>query len=381
MTARRHFGNVRKLPSGRYQASYWHEGERHVAADTFKTKADGLAWLAITEADLRRGAWIDPQAGQVKLKDYSAAWLAGRVGLARRTVELYGWLLDRYVLPTFGATPIASVTPSTVRTWYAQVAADHPSTAAKAYRLLSTILRTAAADNLIAKNPCQVKGAAVERAGERPTASVAEVAALADAMPERWRVAVLLAAWCQLRRGELLGLRRRDLDLLRGELRVEQTLQNLLDSSVVIGPPKTPAGLRTLAVPKHLVPALENHLTTFVGSDVDSLVLTGEKGAPLRPQHLQAAWNKARATIGRPDLHLHDLRHSGLTWSAATGATTAELMRRAGHASPVAAARYQHATDDRDRVLADALAALAEPAQVVRIRSSSKAARTSRSRT
>lgn len=65
------------------------------------------------------------------------------------------------------------------------------------------------------------------------------------------------------------------------------------------------------------------------------------------------------ATIGRNDLRLHDLRHTGLTWSAATGATLAELMHRAGHKSSVAAQRYQHATEDRDRALAHALAELA----------------------
>jgi hypothetical protein len=68
---------------------------------------------------------------------------------------------------------------------------------------------------------------------------------------------------------------------------------------------------------------------------------------------------------GRPDLHLHDLRHSGLTWAAATGASTAELMRRGGHANPRAALRYQHATADRDKALADALGALAGQAPVI----------------
>jgi integrase len=70
-------------------------------------------------------------------------------------------------------------------------------------------------------------------------------------------------------------------------------------------------------------------------------------------------WERARKAAGRQDVRFHDLRHSGLTWSAATGATTGELMRRAGHASPVAALRYQQAEIDRDRVIADALAELA----------------------
>ena len=75
---------------------------------------------------------------------------------------------------------------------------------------------------------------------------------------------------------------------------------------------------------------------------------------------LNRVWQRARKTVGRPDLFLHDLRHSGLTWAAASGAAVAELMRRGGHANPRAALRYQHATEDRDRAIADALAGLAQ---------------------
>jgi hypothetical protein len=70
-------------------------------------------------------------------------------------------------------------------------------------------------------------------------------------------------------------------------------------------------------------------------------------------------WQRARKTIGRTDLHYHDLRHTGLTWAAASGASIAELMRRGGHAHPAAALRYQHATDNRDHAIAAALSELA----------------------
>ena len=113
---------------------------------------------------------------------------------------------------------------------------------------------------------------------------------------------------------------------------------------------------------------LERHLDRFARPRPNVLVVTGAKGGPLRSHVLQTAWARARATIGRADLHLHDLRHSGLTWSAATGATLAELMRRAGHSKPVAAIRYQHATDDRDRALADALSKLAVPGDITPMR-------------
>ena len=93
----------------------------------------------------------------------------------------------------------------------------------KAYRLLSSIMRTAVVDGLIVSSPCRVDGAGVERAAERPIASVSEINALEAAMPEHLRLIVPLATWCQLRRAELLGLRRMDIDLKTDVIRVEQS--------------------------------------------------------------------------------------------------------------------------------------------------------------
>jgi integrase len=67
----------------------------------------------------------------------------------------------------------------------------------------------------------------------------------------------------------------------------------------------------------------------------------------------------AREAAGRPDLRFHDLRHTGATLAAVSGATLAELMARLGHSTPGAAMRYQHAAADRDKVIAQALSKLA----------------------
>jgi integrase len=112
---------------------------------------------------------------------------------------------------------------------------------------------------------------------------------------------------------------------------------------------------------------LKDHLKRFVDASGDSWLFPGEDGHPVSPRTVDRVWHDARTKAGRSDLRFHDLRHSGLTWAAATGASTAELMRRAGHVSPAAALRYQHATEDRDRVLADALGKLAS-AKVVPLR-------------
>ena len=85
----------------------------------------------------------------------------------------------------------------------------------------------------------------------------------------------------------------------------------------------------------------------------------------MRPPVLQKAWVVAKRATGLGQLHLHDLRHAGNTWAAATGASTKELMTRMGHANSAAALRYQHATADRDQAIARALSELAQPAEVV----------------
>ena len=146
---------------------------------------------------------------------------------------------------------------------------------------------------------------------------------------------------------------------------IEQSRTFTRDGSSIIKSPKTAAGRRSLSVPGNVMEAIVQHIEQFTMADSDALLFTMVSGAPLTAVALQRAWSKARRSIGRSDLHLHDLRHTGLTLAAATGATTAELMHRAGHASVTAALRYQHATKDRDRVLADALEALVKPATVV----------------
>jgi integrase len=118
------------------------------------------------------------------------------------------------------------------------------------------------------------------------------------------------------------------------------------------------AGRRILSIPGQLVPELEAHLASYGQRGANGLVFTGDKGGPLRDHVWQAKWARARRAAGLPDLHFHDLRHVANTLTAASGASTRELMHRMGHASPAAALRYQHATRDRDAVIAAVLGEL-----------------------
>ena len=153
-------------------------------------------------------------------------------------------------------------------------------TVAKAYRLLRTICETAVSDEMIGRNPCNIKGAAVEHSPERPVLTVAEVEALAGAIEERYAALVLLAAWCGLRVGEAVALTRADIDLEEGTVRIDKSAAELKSGERIVGPPKTKAGIRVVYVPPHVVPALRTHLERFAGPDDDDVVFTGRRAGP-----------------------------------------------------------------------------------------------------
>jgi integrase len=153
----------------------------------------------------------------------------------------------------------------------------------------------------------------------------------------------------------VLGLQRGDIDLESGTVKIERAWKQTETGKLYIGEPKTEAGIRTLYMPPNALAALEEHLRNFVGPNKTAWLFPGDNGEPRNPKTFTALWNKARDAIGRPELHYHDMRRSGLTWAAQTGATNAELMHRGGHANVSSVMIYQHAEAERDKALAGRL--------------------------
>jgi integrase len=356
--ARRIFGSVEKRGK-RYRARYQSEGRWVSAPVTFATKADANAWLAGQQADTGRGVWVDPSFGKELFSHYARQWLETRSDLEDTTRAKYQGLLRLHVLPAFGSHRIAHIDPAAVRGWYHALAAKYKSTGDDAYRLLRAIMNTAVDDKRIGRSPCTVKGAGGTESAKRPIATIAELQGAVDALLPRYRAGFALAAWCQLRRGEVLGLQRQHVDMQALTIRVEQEWVVPPGKRPILKAPKTAAGYRVIDIPPNIAEVVQGHLDTFVGPGPTAWLFATANGTPVQPRNFFREWEKARKQVGRPELTIHDLRHSGLTWSAATGAPLAELMRRGGHKDSRAAVRYQQATRDSGKVLADALAALA----------------------
>lgn len=163
--------------------------------------------------------------------------------------------------------------------------------------------------------------------------------------------------------GELVALRRVNVDLVTCEIRIVETTAELDKGDLLAESPKSRAGRRTVSFPPELVPELRWHLDRFAGSGQGGLVFVGAEGAPLRRSNFRPIRNAACLKAGMPGLHFHDLRHVGGTLAAATGASLKELMARLGHSSTHAAVIYQHASRDRDQAIARALGGLVREAR------------------
>ena len=301
-----------------------------------------------------------PGAGAIGIRfgPYAQRWIEERPGLSPRTLDLYRWTYRRHLAPTFASVDLAAITPAIVRGWRRELLADgaSQSMAAKAYRLLRAILNTAVRDDeLIARNPCRIPGAGAERPEERPVLTIEQVYRLADLVPERLRALVLLATFASLRFGEAAALQRRDVDVVAGTVHVRRAASQVRGKGLIMGPPKSRAGVRTVSVPASVMGEVSDHLDTYVGDEPAAFVFTGPRGGVLRRGSFNklARWIRAVAELGMPGLHFHDLRHTGNMLAAAAGGSTRDLMTRMGHTSMDAALIYQHATARADRHIAE----------------------------
>lgn len=293
--ARRRFGAVRQLPSGRWQVRYpGPDGLPRSAPETFDRKTDADRWLSQCETDMAREEWIDPLAGRVHFSAYAERWIAERPGLRTRTIELYSALLRLHLAPAFGEVPVVDLTPPRIRAWRKERldAGVGPVTVAKAYRLLRSITGTAVEDGLIRQNPCRIKGGGLEDSPERPIATIAELYAIADKIQPRYRALVLLAMFGSLRWGEVMALRCEHIDLVGLTVRVEAAVVETA-RGLEIGPPKTAAGRRTVAIPEAIVPDLQWHLQRFAEPGPDGRVFIGPKGATPHRNNFNVVWRKA----------------------------------------------------------------------------------------
>ncbi len=369
MATRKNWGAIRKLPSNRFQASYvGPDGIRHNAPDTFRTKTDASNWLTAIRAEIQDGTWVAAPLETMEVSaEENSGTLFGEYALRHIDVQtnsrgellrestkaLYRRLLKTN-LKSFLGQDLQVISKPQVDSWYAgMVATGKKTTASKAYKLLSAILKRAVEEGEIAKNPCGIRGAHAATTGKTvdiPTAE--EVAAIANAIGPEFKTFVLVAAYGGFRFGELTELRRKDVNPVEKggqvsyEFRVRRAVTSV-DGSFVVDKPKSEKSVRDVPMSPALTASINNHLFNSVPEDPEALLFPASAGGHLPHYVFIKAWNRAvrKAGISREGITPHSLRHFAGTHYHMAGATIPELMAWLGDSSISAVERYLHVTD------------------------------------
>jgi integrase len=323
---------IEKRGPNRWKARYRAPDGRE-RSKTFPRKIDAERFLAEMAVAKNRGQWVDPRAGRLPFGEWAAECYAARIDLrdsSRARDELY---LRLHVLPYFKTTALARIERRAVQEWITKLSDKGlaPATVRACHRLLSGMLAEAVEARLIGQSPCRgIKLPRVSRTEQRFLNAV-EVARLANAIGEHFAPLVYAASYTGARWGELAGLKRDRLNLLKRQASIVGTLEEVGGQLRYVDETKTSASRRLITLPAFVCDLLAEHL-----EDSDSeFVFTSVTGAMLRRGNFRRhALKPALASAGLdPETRFHDLRHTAAALMIEQGAHPKEIQARLGHAS------------------------------------------------
>jgi len=337
---------------------------------SFRKKENAEAWLTSEGASQQQGTWINPRQGERPFRDVLEAWKEGWHRLSPTTRARYEGIVNIYLLPEFGATPIGRITHEVVQRYINRLSARE-DIAAGTVRNVYAVLRNAMSKGvrlgLVKVNPCSKVDLPRSPREEMLFLTAEEVRAVAEAIDPFYRVLIYTAAYTGMRAGELHALRRQDFDPLRGVVHVRRSLKEV-SGHQTFGPTKTQE-TRTISLPKFLRDMLAAHLATLPGGTPEALVFPSRTGKPLRHnlfygRHFKVAV-RAALPADKAGLRFHDLRHTCASLAVASGAHPKMVQEMLGHSSiTITLDRYSHLFPSAHEALAERLDATFAAAEV-----------------
>ncbi|MFC6697155.1 tyrosine-type recombinase/integrase [Nocardioides daphniae] len=298
------------------------------------------------QRQLNRGEYIDVNAGRSRFSDYAVTWMERQI-VAPTTREAMDVRLRVHLLPQWSAWELRQIRPADIQGWLRRLSDE---LAPRYVQLLLTnfgaILQGACDDGLIPRNPAR---SASVRLPSRPTRAVRpwtpeQVLGMVDAVPERFRALVAVAAGCGLRQGEAFGIRVHDIDSAAETLHVRQQIR--LEAGKPV--PALPKYQRVRSVPVGgwVLEHLERHLGSLqplsgerrTTPSLGGLVFYSREGKPLNRNYFnQTVWRPAQQAVGlvaERDNGMHALRHTCASLWLEHGVSIKAVSEYLGHADP-----------------------------------------------
>lgn len=351
-------GSIRRSPRN---PSMWEVRYRdpggHQRTKRFDTKADARAFDNAIETDKRRGVWIDPLGIRTPFEDWARQCLASRLHLrssSRARDESY---LQNHVIPEFESARLGSITPLDVQRWITSLTENglSPNTVRECYRLMSGVMKAASTARLIGDSPCRGISLPRVETKQQRFLSPTEVEQLALALqPTHYRALIYAAAYLGCRWGELVGLKRHHLNLMRNRVHIVGTLEEVNGKLKYVEETKSRAGKRVLEMPAFLNEMLSRYLGEAPPSDFVFTTSTG--GCLYRGSFRQRIWLPGVERAGLAPLRFHDLRHTCAALLISSGAEAKDVQEHLGHSSIVTTMNvYGHLLEGRKKEIASRL--------------------------
>ncbi|MCE5311457.1 MAG: site-specific integrase [Acidobacteriales bacterium] len=295
------------------------------------------------------GTYVEP--AKLTVEEYLAKWLETvKVNLSGKTFERYREIATRHLVPALGPILLAKLTPLHIQAYYSKALQSgrldkrqgglSTQTVLHHHRVLRESLRQAVKWQMLVRNPADAVEPPVVQRKEMKALSESETAwLLKAAMGTKLYLPILLTVTTGLRRGELLALRWRDLDLEKGTLAVVRSVEETREG-IRFKEPKTAKGRRLISLPLLSLEELRRHLSVqsserrtldSVYQDSD-LVLSASDGQIWKPESFTALYFRFTKRIG-VSLRFHDLRHTHATQLLKAGISAKVVSERLGHSS------------------------------------------------
>jgi integrase len=301
-------------------------------------------WANQLEVDKRKGAYVAPAAGRVKLGEYAREWLESKHKLKPSTRARYQVVIDTFIAG-HAEVALGDISRQLVREWVADLSVDRaPASVHKSVGVLRQVLAMAVRENRLVTNPVDGVELPAVTSVEQRFLTLQQLHTLAAAAGTH-RPLVYVLGTCGLRFGEVAELRWRDVDVQKLQIRIARSV-TLVDGAFIVGSPKSAYG-RTVSLPQFVADLLQQ------GAH-DALVFPDSEGGHMRGSNVRRRWwSHAVAaaelfprTVGDKVVHefkLHELRHTAASLAIQAGANIKALQNMLGHESAgLTLDRYGH---------------------------------------
>lgn len=375
-------------PRYRVRYAYYKNGERMQRAQTFKTSKDANAFLAKVEHSINTGMYADARG--LKVGEYLDLWLdTYAVNVRPNSRNSYEVMIRQHIKPHIGGTRLESLSTLAIQHMYGEILKTQYSPAkyeergtlrvcvspARTYSvktvrnihaLLHLALDQARREGMIAKNPADDAKLPSARPKDYTIPTPEQMKRLlGELRGVDCFLVILTCAVMGCRRGEALGLYWSDIDFEESKLEFKRALIiNNLTNSVEIGELKTKNARRALPLPELLraelmkVKQSKEKAARGAGKHVISspFVFTNIEGKPFRPDSITQAFKRAAIKVGLPDMRLHDLRHTAITYMLEAGENPKTVSEFAGHSTAnFTMNQYAHVLEDSKKRASDSL--------------------------